>query len=343
MFGKRPAPRRIFSRHKQKARIPWVWIVLAAVLFLLFYLVPTYDQPVVSVDQITPFLANYTPPPSPSPTPRPTPEHGGRIVFTCTRGDFNQLCIINADGTEMQQLSADAGANDYYPVFNPDGKALMFASNRNGTFDIYLMVFGQRELFQITSNVGNILSPDFSPDGKQIVFTNQVGETPAAIWMVNTDGSDPHLFYAGSGNIVAVAWSPDGRTIAYAMETELAGQYQVYLMDVNGTNQRQLTAGMQGVGGSLSWSPNSQSLLIYAGPVGGRDIFRIDVATGVVAQLTNGGNNASPCYSPDGRQIVFNSLRNNGQADLYLMNADGSGQRQLTDNPEPDWQPRWGQ
>ncbi len=249
MFGKRPTPRRIFSRHKQKARIPWVWIVLAAVLFLLFYLVPTYDQPVVSVDQITPFLANYTPPPSPSPTPRPTPEHGGRIVFTCTRGDFNQLCIINADGTEMQQLSADAGANDYYPVFNPDGKALMFASNRNGTFDIYLMVFGQRELFQITSNVGNILSPDFSPDGKQIVFTNQVGETPAAIWMVNTDGSDPHLFYAGSGNIVAVAWSPDGRTIAYAMETELAGQYQVYLMDVNGTNQRQLTAGMQGVGG----------------------------------------------------------------------------------------------
>lgn len=342
MIGKKPAPRRIFSRHRHQTRIPWVWIILGLVVLVLF-LIPTYDTPMVSIDQVTPFLVNYTPPPTPTPTPRPTPVHGGRIVFTCTRGDFNQLCIINADGSEMQQLSSEAGANDYYPVFNPDGRTLMFASNRNGSFDVYLMVFGQRELFQITHNVGNILSPNFSPDGKKVIFTNQDGETPPAIWTVGVDGSDPRLFYAGPGAIVAVAWSPDGRTIAYAMETELAGQYQVYLMDADAQNPRQLTAGMQGVGGSLSWSPDSQSLLIYAGPVGGREVFRIDVATGALTQLTHGGNNASPCYSPDGTQIVFNSLRNNGQADLYIMNTDGSGEHQLTDNPEPDWQPRWGQ
>ncbi len=341
MFGKKPATRRIFSRHRRQARIPWAWIIVG-VLALLLWLVPANSQPVISLDQITPFIANYTPPPSKTPTPRPISEHGGHIVFTCTRGEYNQLCIVNADGTELQQLSADTGSNDYYPVFNPDGKTLMFASNRKGTFDIYLMVFGQRELFQITSNLGNIISPDFSPDGAQVIFANQAGDTPPAIWMVNLNGSDPHLFYAGPGAIVAVAWSPDGRTIAYAMEADLSSQYQIFLMDVDGTNQRQLTNGMEGIGGSLSWSPDSQSLLIYAGPVGGRDIFRIDAATGALTQLTDGGNNASPCYSPDGMLIVFNSLRNNGQADLYIMNADGSNQRQLTNHPEPDWQPRWG-
>ena len=68
----------------------------------------------------------------------------------------------------------------------------------------------------------------------------------------------------------------------------------------------------------------------------------LDVQTGDTKQLTFGGNNASAAYSPDGAYIVFNSLRNQGQADLYVMRADGHSLRRLTDNPEPDWQPQWG-
>ena len=45
--------------------------------------------------------------------------------------------------------------------------------------------------------------------------------------------------------------------------------------------------------------------------------------------------------SPDGQWIAFNSLRNDDQADIYIMRADGSSMRQVTDNPEPDWQPQW--
>lgn len=341
MFGKKPAPRPLFSKRRHQRRIPWSWIVIGA-LALILWLVPTTNVPATNFfDNRTPFGVDYTPPPSNTPPPRPTAEHGGRIVFTCTRGDYNQLCIVNADGTDLQQLSSQEVANDYYPVFSPHSNQLMFASNRNGTFDIYLMVFGQRELFQITNNIGNIVSPDFSPNGDQIVFANRAAEGPTSIWMVNTNGSDPHLVYAGPNVIVAVAWSPDGQTLAYAMEVDLPNQYQIFLMDVSGTNSRQLTNGMEGLGGSLDWSPDGKSLLIYAGPVGGRDIFRLDVATGALTQLTNGGNNAAPSYSPDGKFIVFNSLRNNGQADLFIMNADGSNQRQLTNNPEPDWQPSW--
>ncbi|HKI53546.1 MAG TPA: hypothetical protein VJ987_05435, partial [Anaerolineales bacterium] len=94
-------------------------------------------------------------------------------------------------------------------------------------------------------------------------------------------------------------------------------------------------------GGSLDWSPDGRSLLIYAGPPGDKDIFRIDVDAEVAEQLTDGGNNAACSYSPDGQWIAFNSLRNNDQADLFIMRADGSSQRQITDNPEPDWQPQW--
>ena len=57
MFGKKPATRRIFSRHRRQARIPWAWIIVG-VLALLLWLVPANSQPVISLDQITPFIAN---------------------------------------------------------------------------------------------------------------------------------------------------------------------------------------------------------------------------------------------------------------------------------------------
>jgi len=147
--------------------------------------------------------------------------------------------------------------------------------------------------------------------------------------------------YAGPNTIVSVDWSPDGNTIAFAMAVDSPDAYEIFLMNPDATNVRQLTRGLQGIGGSLDWSPDGKSLLIYAGPPGDKDIFRIDVNAKTASQLTDGGNNAACSYSPDGEWIAFNSLRNNDQADLFIMRADGSSTRQITDNPEPDWQPQW--
>ena len=68
----------------------------------------------------------------------------------------------------------------------------------------------------------------------------------------------------------------------------------------------------------------------------------MDVASGSATQLTFSGSNASAAYSPDGQYIVFNSLRGNTPADLYIMRADGHSTQQLTNDSEPDWQPQWG-
>ncbi|MDK1118605.1 MAG: hypothetical protein QGM50_07405, partial [Anaerolineae bacterium] len=78
-----------------------------------------------------------------------------------------------------------------------------------------------------------------------------------------------------------------------------------------------------------------------AGPPGDKDIYTIDTQQNVISRLTFGGNNNSPSYSPEGDFIAYNSLRNNNQADIYIMRADGSDESQLTNDPEPDWQPQW--
>jgi TolB protein len=313
---------------------------MLAAFISLFWLVRPAPQTIATPKQFTPFEANFTPPPTVTPLPRPTSDHGGRIAFTCTRGDFNQLCMVNRDGTGLAQLT-DMNASNYYPTFTKDGSSLLFVSNRNGSFDLYLLLFDQKQLFQLTQNIGNVISPDYSPDGRTIVFANRIGNEFTSIWFVNSDGPNPHQVYRGTNEIVATAWSPNGKKIAYAMSVGIPQDYEIYTMDANGKNNIRVSQGLLGIGGSLDWSPDSQYLLIYAGPYGDKDIFRINATDGKFMQLTHGGNNAGASYSPDGKYIVFNSMRNNDQADLYIMRSDGTNQQQLTNNPEPDWGPKW--
>jgi TolB protein len=318
----------------------FIFAMIAGFASLFWFVRPAPVSKIPTPIQFTPFASSYTPPPTFTPIPKPTDPKGGRIAFTCTRGDYNQICMINRDGSGLIQLS-DMEASNYYPVFTPDGGSLLFASNRNGPFDLYLLLFGEKQLFQITKNVGNVVSPDYSPDGRRIVFANRASDGPTSIWMVNADGLNPRLVYAGADTIVAAAWSPDGEKIAYAMSVGIPQEYEIFTMNTEGKNHVRISQGLAGIGGSIDWSPDGKSLLVYAGAYGDKDIYKIEVADGSYAQITNGGNNAGASYSPDGLYIVFNSLRNDEQADLYIMRADGSNQVQLTNHPEPDWGAQW--
>lgn len=332
--------RRIFSRRANPRGIHLpLGLILVAIFISLCLLIPSTPLNIASLDisdrSLPTALATLTRPPP------PTKEHIGRIIFTCTRGDYNQLCMINADGTAYQQLSS-LEAHSYYPVYSPQGGSIVYASNQNGgVFDLFLFVFDGARLLRLTTNIGNVVSPSFSPDGSRILFANRAGEGPTSLWIVDNTGENPDLLYSGPNTIVAVDWSPIGDRIAFAMAVDQPDGYEVFIMDDDGTNVRQLTRGLPGIGGSIDWSPDGRSLLIYAGPPGNKNIFLVNVDEETATQLTNGGNNAASSFSPDGQWIAFNSLRNNDQADIFIMRPDGTDVRQVTDNPEPDWQPQW--
>ncbi len=330
----------LFKQEKRRPPLVPISLLVVAAIIWLFSLIPP-SQFFTNINPVN--VRIPPPPPTPAPTPRPTGVHGGHIVFTCTRKDINQICMINADGTGYTQLT-NGMTNTYYPTISPDSEIVVFAINKYDNFDLHALTLSTSKLTQLTDNIGNSFSPNFSPDGKQIVFVNRAAEGPSSLWMMGRRGENPHLFYAAPNNVVGVAWSPDGETLAFAMAADLQFTYEIFLLDVQNpeARPRRLTRGLSGIGGSIAWSPDSKNLLIFAGPVAAREVYRLDVATGEITQLTFGGNNASAAYSPDGQYIVYNSLRNNGQADLYIMRADGHSTRQLTDNPEPDWQPQWG-
>jgi len=350
MFQRRQS-KKIFSK-KPSRHLP-VSLIIIGLLALLFFLVPTYTP-----EEIEP-PASFTPQPSLSPTappappptytpaPLPTGFHGGRIIFTCTRGDYNHLCMVNRDGSGLLRLT-DEFANDYYPAFSPLGGAIAFASNRSrGTFDLYFMVLSTSSLIPLTDEIGNAFSPDFSPDGERVVFANSDEDGQTSLYIVDRTGENLRLLfegpnYSGPTSIVGAAWSPDGQTIAFAMSTTQLFEYEIFLVNADSNEPpQQLDTGLLGITGSLDWSPYGNSLLISAGPPGDKDIFRLDLQANVITRLTYGGNNNSPSFSSDGEYVAYNSLRNGGQADIYIIRADGTDERQLTNDPEPDWQPQW--
>ena len=332
--------RRIFTRRHNAPRfrlpIGWILVLVAVGLCLI---VPATPIGFSILDAPTRELPTL--PASATPHPTPTRQNIGRIIFTCTRGDYNQLCLVNADGTGYQQLT-DLEANNYYPVYAPQGGSIVYASNQEGgVFDLFLFTFEGARLLRLTNFIGNVISPTFSPDGKRVLFANRAGEGPTSLWTVDITGENRNILYAGPNTIVGADWSPDGSTIAFAMVVNPPDQYEIFLMNADGTNVRQLTYGLPGIGGSLDWSPDGRQLLIYAGPPGDKNIFLVNVLDETAVQLTAGGNNAASSFSPDGQWIAFNSLRNNDQADIFIMRPNGTDLRQVTDNPEPDWQPQW--
>ena len=180
-----------------------------------------------------------------------------------------------------------------------------------------------------------------------MLFINRTSEGQTNLWIMDLNSQEAQVVYrgpnfAGPNTLVGAAWSPSGSMVALAMSVDQPYEYEVFVLDLESDEPpRHLQTGLLGIGGSLDWSPDGRFLLIAAGPPGDKDIFRLDVEAGGVVRLTSGGNNNAPAYAPDGEWIAFNSLRNGGQADLYVMRSDGSDLRQLTTDPEPDWQPQW--
>jgi TolB protein len=197
---------------------------------------------------------------------------------------------------------------------------------------------------------------DWSPDGQKIAFAtwSDRGRVPRGqsdIYVTNADGSGRQRLTSDPSFDSDPAWSPDGRTIAFLSGRD--GNSGIYVMNADGSKQRLLTR----VRGSASpselvWSPNAQKIAFTIGRDGNSEIYVVNADGSGQQRLTRNtvrddnpqnhnpvwSRGTNPVWSPDGRRIAFSS---NWQ--LWVMNADGSGQRRLTRNGahnfNPDWSP----
>ena len=292
-----------------------------------FFVNPTETFPVPTLTEtILPTLI-------PSPVPGffgDTPPVG-KIVFACYVKQIDQICLMNADGTNRTQLT-DFDATAFYPSISTDGSTVYFSSRQSGQFEIYSVSVNRGKVQKLTNDIGSLYGPELSPNGEWVVFANQ----GSGLWLMRPNGNNPHPLT--DRDDIDATWSPDGSIIAFA--SSRAGARQLFVMNADGTNIRQVTY-LDKMGGRSAFSPDGTKLAFYRGPAGDHNIYVINIDGSGLVQLTNGGDNLGPTWSPDGNWIAFTSFRD-GNNEIYIIHPDGKGLTRLTTTSISDWQPRWG-
>jgi Tol biopolymer transport system component len=244
------------------------------------------------------------------------PGKNGKIAFNSDQVGDAEIYKINPDGSGLKQVTNNT-VHDYDPSWSPDGSKVAFWRPRgNGSSEIFVKNTTNGQLVQLTDSNDSMSdsSPSWSPDGSKIVFvSNNLTEPERSreIWVMNSDGSGRKRLTTNSLYEGWVVWSPDGSKIAF---DTWSNENDIWVMNADGTNLQNLT----------NTSENTSDPTI-------RYIER------------------RPTWSPDGSRIAFSGdyyvAENAAYAsDIYAINADGSGEVNLTNTPTlseraPAWSP----
>lgn len=181
----------------------------------------------------------------------------------------------------------------------------------------------------------NAYAPAWSPDGSRLAFvSSRSGDEE--IYVAKADGTGVTRLTRLPGPDLSPAWSSDGRRLAWSRNAE------IWTMSASGAAKRRLVGKAEAWhehhspawhGSSLVYSSTRVSAFnteLYRAPA-----TRLTFTTGSDGVL---GDDSMPDFTPDGRRIVFTSNRDR-QGEIYVMNANGSGQRRLTRRAGDDWAP----
>lgn len=170
---------------------------------------------------------------------------GRKIAFTSSRGGDSDIWVMNANGTSKHRLLRTPDLSEHQVDWSPDGRRIAFDAQVNpynpwGPSDIYVVKTDGRNLRNLTAPRGRgwAGSPDWSPDGRRIVF---LGSSPSehGIYAMNANGR-ARVRLTGDG--LSPVWSPDGSEIAFVRGTVARpGSSDLYVMKANGTGMKALT------------------------------------------------------------------------------------------------------
>lgn len=267
----------------------------------------------------------------------------GIIVFADHRGENNTLEIItlNLDTWIETQLTQEPFGDNSYPVASPDGKWIVFQSDRDVTgdgvpddFNIYLVNPLGGQLQRLTFNDVTDRLATWSPDGNWIVYSNDVrGDGTYDLRRVRVDGNGDELLFSNGQRNSHARFSPDGRYLIFTTghDPRDGGTWEIGRLDME-TKEFVLLTNNEVRDASSVFAPDGNSILYIT--------FNPETSSNAIATMDIDGNNKrilfdhegqewSANYSPDGQYIVFTSNRT-GVDQLYLMTADGREVQQIT-------------
>jgi Tol biopolymer transport system component len=272
-------------------------------------------------------------------------ETNGRLAFGININGNTDVYSVQPNGQDLQRLTTDPGF-DACAAYSADGKRIAYCSGQGGgAVQVWTMNQDGTDKQQVTHMSATAIFPDFSPDGSKIVFCAGTSTFARDIYVVNSDGSDLTRLTSGVGNNVYPAFSPNGRKIVFT--SNRTGTSQVWLMNADGSNQRQLTFDSQPKDQVPDWSPNGSKIAYLADTHGiadmgnsWGDIWVMNANGSHQHQITHDATDYGTAWSPDGTRIATLDFPTRT---IYTLNARNGSDRQAV-HPGglqfvPGWQP----
>jgi acylaminoacyl-peptidase len=265
---------------------------------------------------------------------------------------YSNLWIVTGDGKDNRPLTTGS-FRDTAPRLSPDGTRVAYISNRSGKNQIHVKWLDSGQEAQVTDVQQAPAGIEWSPDGKWIGYTARVPAKPS--WSIRMPERPAGARWADPPIVVTeLRWRQDGQGLIQP------GYTHIFAVPATGGTPKQITSGDWNHGGGAAggggwaWSMDGKKVFVAANRIPdseydlkGGDIYAFNVDDGAVKKLTDRvGPDTNPTPSPDGKRIAylghdwkFQSYTVNH---LYLMNADGTGHKNLTPNLDRDVRnPQW--
>ena len=271
------------------------------------------------------------------------------------RAIYYVLMLAAAFGAEVvmfEEAQAETPMpNDHSPMWSPDGKEIVFVSNRTGSMQIHVMNADGSAARHLTNGGG----PSWAPDGNKIAFCSDRSGNDE-IYIMDVNGKNLiNLTNHPASDCGTPSWSPDGKKLTFMSnrdgdwENNPQDNLDVYVMNADGSGQTRLTKNRGfDLATGQAWTPDGGQVVFcssgdkpFVAPEGaswdvlyqGFDIYRIGIDGTNQTRLTfTFGEDSYPNVSPDGREIYFaRFLKESGTGyDIYKMTADGRVVTQVT-------------
>jgi TolB protein len=269
------------------------------------------------------------------------------LAFYSSRSGNDDIWAVRVDGGDETQLTEDP-ASDRRPSWSPDGTRIVFDSDRSGSHDIWVMNADGSDQRQLTTSPSEEMFASFSPDGSQVLFYSyEAGRND--IWAIDADGGNLKSLTSGLADekqnqctfaCHTPAFSPDGNTIAFHADND--GTRNIWLMDADGANLRQLTTTSASAATHNylpSWTPDGRIIFQAERPIA--QTIRTDIRVidpdgsneiTLFAEVAHGGPFA---WSPDGTRVALHSQRGGaGNFDIFVATFGEAAEEEALEEEE---------
>ncbi len=239
------------------------------------------------------------------------------------------------------------------PSWAPDGRFVVFESNRDSFRDLYRVdrpsAPGPTEATRLTAFENGSFEPAVGPDGRIAFVSSQTGD--AEIWTMTDEGSEPQRITKRNGDDTKPGWV-NGQLMWLSrtgMMVELWRQREDGVHEPVRASTRERLAGPPGqepprrIAREWAASPDGSRIAITV-QTGPADIALdiLDADGTLVKRLDGPRTDENPAWSPDSKWLVFaGHLDDQAEPDLYVVDRNGEGATRITSDEAPDWLPRW--